>query len=429
MLFAWVWQRPFGEGEVAMRSLPALFGTATVPVAYLAGRELVSHRAGVIAAALVSVNPLLIWYSQEARPYALLVLLSALGLVFFARALREPTNRDLLAWGGVSALAMATHHFALFLFVAQGAWLLWTYPRLRALRRGLAVPAAVGLALAPLLVYQYFEHADNLWIRDVSLASRTAQVPGFFLVGFEVSWPEAVIAAGAAAALAGLGLVLLRGAGPEQRRGAVIAGCLSLAAVGLPLALAVVGVDVFLYRNVIAALVPAAIAVAAGFASAGRLGTAGATGLCALSLAVVLATGWTPKYRRETWREAAAAIGSSRPARAIVATPNERGSARPLRVYIRGLRGAFRGSWQVNEVVVVALPKRSLGAFEDPRLPRSFALRPPVGFEVVERRRTEDFLLVRYRSPRPRRVTVTELSGVALDDGQAARLVTRSALQ
>jgi hypothetical protein len=112
-----------------------------------------------------------------------------------------------------------------------------------------------------------------------------------------------------------------------------------------------------------------------------------------------------------------------------VATPNERGSARPLRVYICGLRGVFRGSWQVNEVVVVALPKRSLGAFEDPRLPRSFALRPPAGFEVMERRRTEDFLLVRYRSPRPRRVTVTELSGVALDDGQAARLVTRSALK
>ena len=71
---AWVWSSVFGLGEVGLRSLSALAGTATIPVAYGAGAVLVSRRAGLVAAALVATNPFLVWYSQEARSYALLAL-------------------------------------------------------------------------------------------------------------------------------------------------------------------------------------------------------------------------------------------------------------------------------------------------------------------------------------------------------------------
>ena len=82
----WPVAQALGSGEVALRLLPALFGTAAIPFAYLAGRELVSERAGVAAAALVAVNPLLVWYSQEARAYSLLVLLVGRRPLLFARA-------------------------------------------------------------------------------------------------------------------------------------------------------------------------------------------------------------------------------------------------------------------------------------------------------------------------------------------------------
>ena len=88
-VLAWGWAKAFGTGEIGLRSLSALFGAATVPVAYLIGRELASRRAGLIAAAIVAVNPMLIWYSQEARSYALLVFFGALSLLFFVRALRS----------------------------------------------------------------------------------------------------------------------------------------------------------------------------------------------------------------------------------------------------------------------------------------------------------------------------------------------------
>jgi len=77
-LIAWLDARVLGSGELALRLPSALAGVATVPVAWAIGRELAGRRAGLIAAALVAVNPLFVWYSQEARAYALFVLTALL---------------------------------------------------------------------------------------------------------------------------------------------------------------------------------------------------------------------------------------------------------------------------------------------------------------------------------------------------------------
>ena len=69
---AWAWTQVTGTGEFGLRSISALAGVATVPVVYLAALELRGRRAGLMAAALVAVNPMLLWYSQEARAYSLL---------------------------------------------------------------------------------------------------------------------------------------------------------------------------------------------------------------------------------------------------------------------------------------------------------------------------------------------------------------------
>src|SRR5687767_10491897 len=76
LVIAKAWQAVFGLGEVGIRSLSAVAGIATIPVVYAAGRLLGSPRAGLIAAALTAASPFMIWYSQEARPYALFGLFS-----------------------------------------------------------------------------------------------------------------------------------------------------------------------------------------------------------------------------------------------------------------------------------------------------------------------------------------------------------------
>src|SRR3954468_18021859 len=51
-VLAWLWAQLFGTGEAGLRSLSALIGTATIPLAYSAAARLVSPRAGLVVAAL-----------------------------------------------------------------------------------------------------------------------------------------------------------------------------------------------------------------------------------------------------------------------------------------------------------------------------------------------------------------------------------------
>src|SRR6478672_870461 len=89
-IVAWVWSKVFGTGEVGLRSLSALLGTATIPLVYVLGRRVAGRVAGLAAAALCAFNPLLIWYSQEARSYALMVFLIGLSLLAFIAVLEQP---------------------------------------------------------------------------------------------------------------------------------------------------------------------------------------------------------------------------------------------------------------------------------------------------------------------------------------------------
>src|SRR2546421_2347360 len=142
---AWLWAKAFGTTEVGLRSLSALLGVMTIPVAYGAARELVSRRAALFAATLVAVNPVLTWYSGEARSYAMLVFLGAVSLWCFGRALRTGSRAAFGLWALTCALAVLTHYFAVFVVAPEGILLL----RSRAQRRrAIAAVAAVGLACA-----------------------------------------------------------------------------------------------------------------------------------------------------------------------------------------------------------------------------------------------------------------------------------------
>ena len=172
---AWVWTQVTGTGEFGLRSISALAGVATVPVAYLAALELRGRRAGLMAAALVAVNPMLLWYSQEARAYSLFVLLCAVSLLYCVRALRRGRRRDVVLWGVASGLALATHYFAVFPIAAEALWLLRR--RRRGSLPGLGIVGLSGLALAPLAVHQMsIGHAE--WIGNFSLGHRLEALLG-----------------------------------------------------------------------------------------------------------------------------------------------------------------------------------------------------------------------------------------------------------
>jgi uncharacterized membrane protein len=114
-----------GSSEAFVRGLSVLFGVATVPVIYALGRRLFGSAAGPIAAWLVAINAYAIYFSQEARSYALVVFLVTLSSWLLVRNLQQPTAARWLAYAIVSALAIYAHVFAALVIFAQAASLLW----------------------------------------------------------------------------------------------------------------------------------------------------------------------------------------------------------------------------------------------------------------------------------------------------------------
>ncbi len=146
--------RLLGDTEVALRLPSAVAGAVTVPLAAFLLRGLgASNSVAIGGAALLALNPLHLWYSQEARPYALLVCLGVGALVCFVRAMKIPSALAWLGFGLLASLAILTH-LAGLVFVLL-AWMWWILPRDRGpLPRGLLVSSAgILLAIAP-FVYQ-----------------------------------------------------------------------------------------------------------------------------------------------------------------------------------------------------------------------------------------------------------------------------------
>ncbi len=271
-LLAWLWSRPFGTGEVGLRSLSALAGTASILAVYLGAVALpLPRRAGLIAAAMVAVSPVLIWFSQDARAYALVFLLTALSFLFFARARLRGGRRDLTWWALFSALAIATHYFAAFVVAPEAVWLLFG-------RRATVVAPAWRSPpwrwSGRCFCRSRFRQAGNAhagWIAKQPLPQRLERASAKLLGednGDEhgVRQPGPIpLAIPAAIAIAGLALLLWRGE-PRERRGAGIAAAIGLAAVALPILLGAFGADYFDGRNLIPVFVPLIVVLAAGFA-------------------------------------------------------------------------------------------------------------------------------------------------------------------
>lgn len=420
-MVAWAWTRVFGDGEVGLRSLSALAGTAFVPVAYAAARQLVSRRVALVVGALAAVNPLLIWYSQEARSYSLMTLFAAVSFLFFVRLLAERRDRTLVLWTLASALAIATHYFAAFVVVPEAAWLLLRARDRRRPAAAIAVLVAVGAALLPLLLRQRRLDTTS-FITQTSLAKRIVQVAKQFVVGYASPAQTAVVALGALFIVVALWLVYARVV-ERERRATGIAALVGVVGAGIPVVLALAGADYLDTRNLLAAWLPLMLVPAIGLGArhAGRTGAVATLGLCAVGLFVSISVWTNSAYQRENDRGVARALGPATVPRAIVVTPAS--SSVPIGLYIGGF---IRRPIPVKEVAVVALAQRSStfsGAKPPPR-PATHA--PPApGFKLVERRFTPTYTLFRFRSPKPALIPLPALYFNRLDERPPAGMYQR----
>ena len=178
----------FGQSPSFIRGLSVLFSVATLPAIYWLARVLYDRKVALITASLFAFNAYSLRYAQEARSYALFLLLATLSSASLIAFLRTPGPHTRHSYVATSILAAYAHFYALLLMVAH--WLALRFavsscdfqlssgtasrnlkPETRNLTRPLAKTwRVIAIAVAPLLIFVVKTGAGPIrWIHRPSL--------------------------------------------------------------------------------------------------------------------------------------------------------------------------------------------------------------------------------------------------------------------
>ena len=217
-----------GQSEFWIRLWAVAFGVALVPLVWALGKRLFGARAGLFAAALVAINPLCIYYSQEARAYSLLpffVLGSA--YCWLVAAQRRKWWAHGLCASVALALAFYSHYYAVLWIASLPLSILLTARSRRdliAVTRLDAKTLILSLLLvAPWLAVFYDKATTTVSVADFWVPQPTLKTLLISLknmsAGFQAPLIPGALAAVviAFAVILGLGCALIRGRSSEMR--------------------------------------------------------------------------------------------------------------------------------------------------------------------------------------------------------------------
>ncbi len=129
--FLHFWLKIFGTNEILLRMSSAIFGIATIPLTYIVGKKLYNKNVGIISALLVTVSPLLVYYSIEIRMYAAVTFLAVLSMNYLLDYEENPNKKTLaklllantlipyLLIGGIVFYIGQIISYSIYLFVTQ----------------------------------------------------------------------------------------------------------------------------------------------------------------------------------------------------------------------------------------------------------------------------------------------------------------------
>lgn len=306
-----------GSGETWLRLLSVAFGVASIWVVYRLGENIGTKRIGIVAAAILALSPLHIYYAQEARMYSMLFFLSSTSLLLFWRIINNNgTRATWIAYVVVTLAAVYTHYGALAILAGQNlAVALLVVARQRIpLKAWLVSQGALLLGFAPWISMLERDAGNTAPAAGVGLpfgqvAFTVAGFVSYLLPSGSLMLKAAAVAVYGTAALAGI--LLLR-----ERRGAIVLFCSSLAVLG---AAAVIGqrfaeisagTSVLIPRTLLAASAGFYVGIAVAIVQPRRrvVGSMLLAGLIALNLAA-----YPQLYRTARsgpWREVAGYVAS-----------------------------------------------------------------------------------------------------------------------
>ncbi len=186
-----MWMDLAGSSPFAVRVLSVFFGVLAVVLLYRLAYELYGMRVGVVAGALAAVAPPMVYYSQEAKGYPLVLLGTICSAWLWLRLHRQfGFGRGAGGWvwfGVATLLAVGAHYFALLFLLAQNLWTVVWWRENIVLRsridwwQHLAKWLGVQIfALVPILVYAWWSVAELMGTTGQTFLGVSVPVlPGF----------------------------------------------------------------------------------------------------------------------------------------------------------------------------------------------------------------------------------------------------------
>jgi 4-amino-4-deoxy-L-arabinose transferase-like glycosyltransferase len=180
----------FGNSEVILRFVPAVVGVLTIPLIYCVGKEFMDRNVGIIAAAAFAFSPFLVYYSQEARAYLMMLFFVVFAMIFYLKALKDNRILNWVLFGLLSALAFWSHFYAFAIIASLVLYALAVQvPDLRQNIR------KIGMVVLSVVVFSVV--CFPLVIVGLHLfATRTASAPTFGIEGFDVIYQTFIQVAG-----------------------------------------------------------------------------------------------------------------------------------------------------------------------------------------------------------------------------------------
>ncbi len=362
------WLIPDDAGVTAIRGISIVAGTLSIPAIYAIGRLAISRSAGLLAAALLALSPALIDYSQEARVYALeilLVLVSATGLLAWTRRLGGAGGGlGLATFAVATVLAFSAHLASIFWVIPAVPLAFWaTFRRGTPLQKRLFLLCAVLMALGvgvevQRLLWRASLGGGFVWLTQASPLDALATWGRALLsLGPSDSCAASVAVLFAAAALIGWRLAAHRDEwrawSGEHEVGARVIAIMLLAPAGVWL-IGFVLVPIFMPRTILLGIAGFILLLALVVHLERKPWLAPA--LVLLFAVSLILTG--PVRQKEDWNAVAAALKSDvRPGDAILACPDWKYPA---------LRHAISASLDAPALTMfgdrVVLIERSIGA-------------------------------------------------------------------
>lgn len=117
------WVQGFGHSVAVIRSFSAVIGVGLLPCVWWLSRELFrTSLPGWMAIAILAISPVHVLYAQEARPYSLLTLMTALSSAVLLWAIRTQTRGHWVIYGVTVALGLYTHLLFGLVAIAHGIY-------------------------------------------------------------------------------------------------------------------------------------------------------------------------------------------------------------------------------------------------------------------------------------------------------------------